>query len=160
MKFEGIKHLLTRFRRGSEPLAGSVGAIEIRQAWARSTSTSAVTAGGFFTVVNKGATADRLVSVSSPVVQRIEIHAIKVVGPDIAMCPLENGLAIPADSSVTLRPRGYHLMMIGLKAPLAVGATVPVTLAFERAGSVDIELTVEAPGIVGEKVLHEERELR
>jgi copper(I)-binding protein len=160
MKFEGLKHLLSRIRGGSEPLAGSVGPIEIRRAWARSTSTSDLTAGGFFTIVNKGAAADRLVAVSSPVVSRIEIHAIKVVGADIAMRPLENGIAIPADSTVTLKPRGYHLMMIGLKAPVAVGATVPVTLVFEGAGAVDVELTVEAPGIFGEKILHEERGVR
>jgi copper(I)-binding protein len=160
MKFEGLKHLLTRFRRGSEALAGSVGTIEIRQAWARPASASALTAGGFFTVVNKGPVTDRLVGVTSPVVRRIEIHGIKVVGADIAMQPLENGLAIPADSSVTLKPRGYHLMMIGLKSPLIVGTTVPVTLTFERAGSVEVALTAEAPGIFGEKILHEERGLR
>jgi copper(I)-binding protein len=160
MKFGGIRLLLTRSRRGSETLAGSVGAIEIRQAWARSTSTNALIAGGFLTIVNKGAAAERLVAVSSPVVRRIEIHAIKVVGADIAMQPLETGLAIPPDSSVTLKPRGYHLMMIGLKTPLVVGATVPVTLAFEGAGSVDIELAVREPGVFGEKILHEERGLR
>ena len=115
-------------------------------------------AGGFFTLTNKGPEPDRLVAASSPVAEKIEIHAIKVVGGDIVMRPREDGLVAPAGVTLTLHPRGYHLLLIGLRAPLVPGSRVAVTLVFEKAGSFDVELLVEAPGPVGNEVLIEERQ--
>ena len=80
-------------------------------------------AGGFLTVTNKGPADDRLVAASSPLAERIEIHGIKVVGADIDMRPMANGVALPAGHTMTLKPRGYHLLCMGLKAPLAKGST-------------------------------------
>lgn len=145
------------FRRAAKaPPAATLGSLEISQPWARSASASSLEGGGFFTLVNKGGAADRLIAASSPAAERIEIHAIKVVGGDIEMRPLENGLAIHPGSTATFKPRGYHLLLIGLKAPLGPGGAVPVTLTFEKAGSIDIELAVAAPGPVGRAVLDEE----
>jgi copper(I)-binding protein len=55
-------------------------------------------------------------------------------------------IPVPANGSVTLQPGGLHLMLIGLTQPLAVGQSVPVTLRFERAGEVTIQLAVQAAG--------------
>ena len=62
------------------------------------------------------------------------------------MRELEKGLEIPAGATVMLKPGGYHIMFMGLKAPFAKDAKVPVTLVFEKAGSIDIVLDVEALG--------------
>ena len=59
---------------------------------------------------------------------------------------------------MTLQPRGYHLLLIDLRAPLVQGARLAVTLVFEKAGSIDVECLVEAPGPVGNEVLVEERQ--
>ncbi len=72
------------------------------------------------------------------------------------MRPLGNGLVVPAGSTLVLRPRGYHLLLTGLEAPPVPGARLPVTLAFERAGSIDIDLAVLSPGPIGVEVLDEE----
>ena len=128
--------------------------LEISRPWACAATTAERTGGGFFTVVNSGE-ADRLVAASAEVAERIEIHAIKVVGPGIRMRPVEKGLSFPADTTITLKPRGYHLLMTGLKAPLVLGTKVPVTLTFEKAGVRRVELVVEAPALVGEAVLDE-----
>jgi periplasmic copper chaperone A len=61
---------------------------------------------------------------------------------------------VPPDTAITLKPRGYHLLM-ELKAPLAKGQRVPVTLTFEKAGAHQIELLVEAAGPVGNETLVE-----
>jgi copper(I)-binding protein len=53
---------------------------------------------------------------------------------------------IPAGATVTLAPGGYHLMLVGLKAPFKAGTRVPVTLVFEKAGSIDVEMDVQAMG--------------
>jgi hypothetical protein len=71
---------------------------------------------------------------------------MKMDGSVMRMREVEKGLEIPAGGSVTLAPGGYHLMMMGLKGPLKQGSTVPVTLVFEKAGTIDVELAVEAMG--------------
>jgi periplasmic copper chaperone A len=112
---------------------------------------------GFMTIANTGGPADRLLAAASPMAEKIEIHGIKVVGPDIAMRPLEKGVGLPADTTITLKARGYHLMMRGLKAPLAKGQRVPVTLTFEKAGTRQVELVVEGEGAIGDETLHEKK---
>jgi copper(I)-binding protein len=147
--------LLNWFRREAKlgPPAATLGSIEIRKPWARAASTVASVGGGFFAMTNTGAAPDRLVAASSPVAEKVEIHALKVEGSAIAMARREDGLALAAGVTLTLQPRGYHLLLIGLKAPLVEGARVPVTLVFEQAGSLAVELTVEAPGLVGGDIL-------
>lgn len=128
--------------------------IDISRPWARTSPTAAGFAGGYFTVTNKAAEADRLVGAESAAALKIEIHGIKVVGAGITMKPMEKGLGLPPDTAITLKPRGYHLW-IELKAPLVQGQTVPVTLRFERAGTQSIELAVEAPGPIGNDAMSE-----
>jgi copper(I)-binding protein len=81
-----------------------------------------------------------------------------VVGGDIGMHPREGGLAVPGGVTLTLQPRGYHLLLIGLREPLIQGARLAVTLTFEKAGSIDVAFPVEAPGPIGKEVLVEERQ--
>ncbi len=126
--------------------------LSISRPWARTSPTEAGFAGGYFTVTNKAAEADRLLGAESPAAVKIEIHGIKVVGAGITMKPMEKGLGLPPDTAITLKPRGYHLW-IELKAPLAQGQKVPVTLKFEKAGTRSIELAVEAPGPIGNEAM-------
>ena len=76
------------------------------------------------------------------------------MGSGITMKPMEKGLGLPPGTAITLKPRGYHLW-IELKAPLAQGQKLPVTLRFEKAGPRSIELTVEAPGAIGNDAMSE-----
>jgi hypothetical protein len=128
--------------------------IDISRPWARTSPTIAGFAGGYFTVTNKAHEADRLVGAESAAAVKIEIHGIKVVGSGITMKQMEKGLGLPPDTAITLKPRGYHLW-IELKAPLAQGQKVPVTLKFEKAGTRSIELMVEAPGAIGNDAMSE-----
>ena len=128
--------------------------IDISRPWARTSPTAAGFAGGYFTVTNKAHEADRLVGAESPAAAKIEIHGIKVVGATMSMKQRERGLGLPPDTAITLKPRGYHLW-IELKAPLAQGQKVPVTLTFEKAGRRQVELVVEAEGPIGNEALME-----
>ena len=123
-----------------------LGALEISRPWARATPPSAPAGGGFLKITNTGSTPDRLVSASSPAAELVQVHEMKMDGNVMRMRAVENGLEIPAGGSVMLAPGGFHLMMTGLKAPLKQGTSVPVTLVFEKAGKVDVELAVEAMG--------------
>ena len=142
------------FRRAAQPEAALNG-LSLSAPWARPDAALPTQVGGFFTLTNTGA-ADRLVAAASPLADKVEIHAVKVVGPDIRMRALPDGLPIPADGTIELKPRGYHLLLIGLKAPPALASKLPVTLTFEQAGRMEIELTVGEPGLVGPEILDEE----
>jgi copper(I)-binding protein len=147
--------LLNWLRRDrKETPAVSLGPLHIVRPWARSSATSPWTGGGFMTIVNDGAE-DRLRSAYSEAAGWIDIYGIRVVGPGLQMQGLDGSLAIPTGTTL-LRPRGYHLLMRGLVAPLVAGTRLPLTLHFESAGDVDVALEVQAPGIVGSQALFSE----
>ena len=98
------------------------------------------------TIVNAGKADDRLVSASSPVAAEVQIHDMKMEEGVMRMRQLTGGLGVPAGARVELKPRSLHLMFMQLKAPLVAGQTVPVTLQFEKAGSVAVQFRVEAMG--------------
>jgi copper(I)-binding protein len=106
--------------------------------------------------VNKSQDDDRLVAATSPLAERIELHGIKVVGSDIDMRPMANGVVIQGGHTTILKPRGYHLLLRGVTASLVEGSTLPITLTFEKAGAVAVEFAVEEPGLIGEAILNEE----
>jgi periplasmic copper chaperone A len=131
---------------GAQAQDYKLGSIEISQPWSRATPPSAQTAGGFLAITNKGTTADRLIAVKSAVSDKAEVHEMKMDGNVMRMREVEKGLEIPPGATVELKPGGFHLMFMGLKAPLAKDQRVPITLVFEKAGSVDVDMKVEAMG--------------
>jgi copper(I)-binding protein len=119
--------------------------IKVDKPWARATPAGASVGGGYATLRNTGTTADRLVGASSPVSARTEMHEMTMVGNIMKMREVK-GIEVPANGAIELKPGSYHLMFIELKAPLKQGEKVPVTLKFEKAGDVKVELAVEAMG--------------
>lgn len=123
-----------------------LGTLVISHPWARATAPAAPAGGGFLSITNTGATADRLVSARSAAANMVQIHEMKMDGGVMRMREVDHGLEIPAGATVTLAPGGFHLMMMGLKEPLKEHTMVPVTLTFEKAGSIDVQLAVEGMG--------------
>ena len=122
------------------------GDLLITQAWSRQTPSGAKVAGAYLTIENKGTTADRLVSGSTDVAGRFEIHEMAMDGSVMKMRPLDKGLAIDPGKTVKLAPGGYHVMLMDLKRQLKQGDKVPVTLQFEKAGKVNVSLDVQGVG--------------
>lgn len=127
--------------------------IEIKEPWARMQEAGSQEAAGFVTLLNSGPEPDRLVSASADIAEKTEIWGIRVVGPGMRMCLYENGLKLPVDMAIQLKPRGYHLYFQGLRQPLIQGRKMPVTLQFEKAPAQTVELEIKAPGPVGPDVL-------
>lgn len=128
----------------------TLGSLEIAHPWTRQTAPGQSNGGGFLVVTNKGRAADRLVGVASPAAGKVELHTMSMDGGVMRMRPVTGGLPIPAGGTLTLAPGGYHVMLIGLKAPLTLGAMVPLTLRFERAGAITVQLKVEPVSFTGE----------
>ena len=123
-----------------------LGSLEIDQPWTRATAPTAKAGGGFVTITNKGTMPDRLIAARSTASDKVEIHEMKMDGNVMRMRELDKGLEIPPGATVALKPGGLHIMFMELKAPFAKDAKVPLTLVFEKAGSIDVELAVQAMG--------------
>ena len=116
--------------------------VAIEHPWSRATAPGVKIAAGYLTVVNKSGAADRLVSASSPAAARVETH-VTVKDGDIFRMREVKGYEIPANGRFELKPGGAHLMLVDIKQPLKEGERVPLTLRFEKAGEVKVELAVE-----------------
>ena len=123
-----------------------LGAIEIAQPWARATPPTAESGGGYLAITNTGTTPDRLIAVKSPAAAKVEIHEMKMDGNIMRMREVEKGIEVPPGATVELKPGGFHVMFMGLRAPFAKDTKVPLTLVFEKAGSIDVDLMVQAMG--------------
>ncbi len=121
------------------------GAIEIEQPWSRATAATGQTGAAFMVLNNEGQTADRLVSVTSPVADKVQLHTSIMDNGVMEMREVE-AVELPADTEVKLAPGGLHLMLIGLKEPLARHKSFPLSLTFEKAGSVTIDVAIQGPG--------------
>lgn len=118
--------------------------IVIGDAYARSSGKAAKAGAAFMMIENLGDTDDRLISATSDVAARVELHAHKINDNGVAqMIHVEGGFVIPAGEAYMLKRGGAHVMLMGLKAPFEHGATVPVTLVFEQAGEVVIDVPVD-----------------
>ncbi|MEQ1900059.1 MAG: copper chaperone PCu(A)C [Devosia sp.] len=120
----------------------TLGDLEITGPFTRATLPNAPVGAGFMVITNHGSADDRLVSASSPVAGITQIHEMKMEGDLMKMAELPDGLVIPARQSVTLAPGGFHVMFMDLKQPIVEGTTIPVTLTFENAGSIEVQLAV------------------
>jgi len=119
--------------------------LEIDAPWARATPPGASVAGGYASIRNQGSAPDKLVAASSPAADHVELHIMSMDGGVMRMQQVKS-FDVPAHGELALKPGGNHLMFIGVKAPFKAGDKVPVTLRFEKAGEVEVQLSVGAMG--------------
>jgi copper(I)-binding protein len=110
--------------------------------WVRGTVAGQKTTGAFMQM--KAASDVTLVGVASPVANIVEVHEMKMDAGMMKMSAV-NRLALPAGKAVDLKPGGYHVMLMDLKAPLKEGDTVPMTLTFEDKAGRKSTVEVKAP---------------
>jgi len=138
---------------GAQAQSHKLGQIDIDHPYARSTAPGQPAGGAYLRLQNHGKQDDRLVSASTPAAAGVQLHTMKMEG-DVMRMRQVDAINVPAGKSVVLQPGGMHLMLIGLKGPLEQGQTIPLTLKFERAGEVNVELHVEAVGAGAEGMKH------
>jgi len=120
-----------------------LGAITIGHPYARATAAGQPTGGGYMSFANAGP-ADKLVAISADVSTSVELHTMTMEG-DVMRMRQVDAIELASGKTVELKPGGYHVMFVGLKAPLKAGDKFPAKLKFEKAGEVDVTFNVEAP---------------
>jgi len=125
-----------------------LGDIDIGHPYARATAAGQPIGGGYLSLDNKGRD-DKLLSAKAAVSTSVELHEMKMEG-DVMKMRQVDGIALPTGKKVELKPGGFHIMFVGLKAPLKAGDKFPMTLKFEKAGEVEVTVNVEAPKAAGD----------
>jgi hypothetical protein len=122
------------------------GSLEIDHPWSRATPKGAKVAAGYLTIKNSGTAPDRLVSGTSPVAGKFEIHEMSMDKGVMKMRPVPEGVEVKPGETVELKPNSFHFMIMDLKQPIVRGKPFKASLTFEKAGPVEVEFEVVAPG--------------
>ncbi|MGB8840554.1 MAG: copper chaperone PCu(A)C [Aliidongia sp.] len=117
--------------------------IQVEQGWARATPGKSTIAAAYLSI--ESSDDDRLVAITSPMAEQVQLHEERTENGIAKMRQLD-GIAIHAGERLVLKPNGLHLMLIGLKQPLAAGQNVPLTLTFAKAGAVETQILVRKLG--------------
>jgi periplasmic copper chaperone A len=123
-----------------------IGSLHVDHPWAIATPKGAKVGAGYITIINDGSQADRLIAITSPAARKVTIHTSIKEGDVVKMRPLDKGLEIKPGETVEMKPNGAHVMFENLQAPLVEAARVQSTLVFEKAGSIDVDFTIEPMG--------------
>ncbi len=143
--------------------AATQGSLQITDTWIRSANaapaasggmggsggmsgmaTSETTSAAYMLIRNTGNTADKLLKAQTDAAKTVETHTVIKEGDVMKMQPVP-GIDVPANGQAELKPGGFHIMLIGLTRDLKAGDKVKLTLTFEKAGQVSLDVTVRAP---------------
>jgi copper(I)-binding protein len=126
-------------------VAGTVCAqtVEVKDAWVRTAVPGQKATGAFMTLTAKDGA--KLVGASSPAAGLAEVHEMKMDGDIMKMRAVQGGLDLPAGKAIELKPGGYHVMLMDLKAALPKDGTVPLTLVFKDAKGMESKVELKVP---------------
>ena len=105
----------------------------------RATVGSMSSSAAYVSIMNHGKMADRLLDVTSNLARKTELHQMEMDNGVMKMRPVEGGIDLPAGKTIHLAPGGYHVMLIGLNAPLTADSIFEITLVFQNAGEKTIK---------------------
>ena len=117
--------------------------LEVRDAWSRPTPPGIAVGAVYLSIRNTGLAADRLLSASSPAAASVEFHQSLKTGGVMSMRAVPF-IECPAGAVVKISPGGVHIMLTGLKEPLQLGSSYPLTLQFRDIGTVSVIVSVQA----------------
>lgn len=123
--------------------------VEVSNAWARASAGMAGAGAAFMAIHNPNTHDHALVEAATDVAKRIELHTHTMVDGVMQMRQVEGGINIPAGETVMLQPGGFHVMLMGLNAPLKEGESFPLTLTFTGGRTLTVTVDVLAPGAMG-----------
>ncbi|MFU8883711.1 MAG: copper chaperone PCu(A)C [Rhodobacterales bacterium] len=125
--------------------------VEVQDPYARSASNMATTGAAFMVIHNHGGPDDRLIGATSEVAARVELHTHREDANGVMrMIHVEEGFDLPSDGEIIMERGGHHVMFMGLNAPLVQGDVIDVTLIFETAGEVVVQVPVDMKRQPGE----------
>lgn len=140
MKLNFVHILVAALALGSASLYAQT--VEVQGAWARATVPGQTASGAFMKITAKEGA--QLVGADSTAAEVVEVHEMRLEGNVMRMraAPV---IELPAGQTVELKPGGYHVMLMDLKAPLKAGSQLPLTLTFKDAKGVESKVRLQVP---------------
>ena len=126
-------------------------AVDVKDAWVRATVPGQKATGAFMKITAKEGL--KLIGGTTPAASVAEVHEMKMEG-DIMKMRAVPALDLPAGQAVELKPGGYHLMLMDLKAPLAKDSKLPLTLVFKDAKGVESRVELSVPVSAAAPAMH------
>ena len=130
---------------GAHAQTSAASTVVVEQPWARATPKGAKTGAAYMILKNNGASADRLLSATTPLADQVQFHKETEDNGVSRMREVHN-VELEPGAKITFKPGEMHMMLVGLKQPLIEGQALPLTLQFERAGNIDVTMPIEKVG--------------
>jgi periplasmic copper chaperone A len=142
-----ITALLVTLCLGGEPYAQTSAAsvVVVQQPWARATPGGAKTGAAYMTLINNGASADRLLSATTLLADQIQFHKETEDNGVSRMREVRN-IELEPGAKIVFKPGEMHMMLVGLKQPLIEGQALSLTLQFEKADNIVVTMPIEKVG--------------
>ena len=115
--------------------------LKFESGWIRVTSSGHPMTAGYITISNNGSKDVVLMSVSSTVAKMVELHETTFHNNVMKMRELKNGIKIPANGIIHLKPKGLHLMFKGLKTKIKEGKKYKVKFTFTNGSGVEVSMS-------------------
>ena len=131
------------------------GKIIIKDPWARASISK--NGASYLTIMNHGNHPDKLIGVMAPVAKRIKLHTHKNDNGIMRMRHTKS-ILLPPNRSVSLKPGGHHIMMVGLNRKLEMGEEFPLTLVFEKRANITVTVKIRHAGALGKTSNHDHGE--
>ncbi len=119
--------------------------IAVEQPWALATPGGAKTGAAYMTLINNGASADRLLSATTPLADKVQFHK-ETEDNGVSRMREVHSVELEPGAKIIFKPGEMHMMIVGLKQPLTEGHTFPLTLQFETAGNIEVTVPIEKVG--------------
>lgn len=119
--------------------------LNVRDAWVRLPATPGNPGAAYF-YVSGGPKTERLMTVSSPVVIRSEMHESMAKGGMMTMKPIEGGVEVPAGGFVEFKPGGKHVMMFNINPGIQPPRTVQMIFTFASGARITSDAQVKLAG--------------
>jgi copper(I)-binding protein len=119
--------------------------IVVEQPFARATPKGAMTGAAYMTLVNNGASADRLVGATTPVADKVQFHQASEENGVSRMREVHS-VDLDSGAKIIFKPGDMHMMIVGLKQPLVQGQTLSLALQFEKAGKIQVTVPIQGIG--------------
>ena len=113
----------------------------VSKSWSQALPAVAKNGVAYLTIENNSTRQDKLISASSPIAERVEIHSHQHVDGVMKMRKVEH-VDLAQDTTTIFEPGGLHVMLIGLKEPLKKDLIFPVSLLFMHASEQVTYVTV------------------
>lgn len=120
--------------------------VAVTQPWARATAGNVRNGAAYLTLSAASGQPDRLLSASSPAAATVELHTVGRNASGVMEMRAVSAIEVAPAAPTVLAPGGLHIMLIGLRAPLKQGDSLPLTLTFERSGRIEVAVPVGPPG--------------